>query len=244
MGWNYVLQWAVVLPLEITAAGITVSYWENNVPLGAWITIFFIAIIAINVFGTLGYAEEEFWSSCLKLFVIVMFCFIAVICNAGGGPKSGEYGTYVGGRYWSDPGPFANGFKGVCSVFVTAAFSFAGTELVGLAASETPNPRKTMPSAIKNTFWRITIIYILSLLLIGLLIPYNDPDLLFGGGTAQASPFVRVLDRANIGGINHLINVTICVSCGFILQFYGIDIMARSLYYPSDCLASMVDPVP
>lgn len=212
MGWNYVLQWAVVLPLEITAAGITVSYWPNNVPLGAWITIFFLAIVAINVFGTLGYAEEEFWSSCLKLFVVVMFIFIAVVLNAGGGPKDGDYGSYVGGRYWQDPGAFAHGFPGVCAVFVTAAFSFAGTELVGLAASETPNPRKTMPSAIKNTFWRITIIYILSLLMIGLLLPYNDENLLFGGGTAAASPFVRVLDRAKIPGINHLINVTICIS--------------------------------
>ncbi|KAG8818558.1 hypothetical protein FRC19_010564 [Serendipita sp. 401] len=215
MGWNYVLQWAVVLPLEITAAGITVAYWPaaNNLPLAGWITIFFIAIILINVFGTLGYAEEEFWSSCLKLFVVVMFIFIALVLVCGGGPSDGDYSTYVGGRYWHDPGAFSNGFKGVCSVFVTAAFSFAGTELVGLAASETPNPRKTMPSAIKNTFWRITIIYILSLLMIGLLLPYNDPGLLFAsGGDAAASPFVRVLDRAKIGGINHLINVTICIS--------------------------------
>jgi len=213
MGWNYVLQWAVTLPLEITAAGITVSYWPNNVPLGVWITVFLVAIIAINVFGTLGYAEEEFWSSCLKLFVVVLFIIIAIVCNAGGGPKSGDYSTYIGTQYWHDPGAFANGFKGVCSVFVTAAFSFAGTELVGLAASETPNPRKTMPSAIKNTFWRITVIYILSLLMIGLLLPYNDPFLLYAsGGTAAASPFVRVLDRAHIPGINHLINVTICIS--------------------------------
>jgi hypothetical protein len=57
-------------------------------------------------------------------------------------------------RYWHDPGALANGFKGVCAVFVTAAFSFSGTELVGLAATETPNPRKSLPSAIKNTFWR------------------------------------------------------------------------------------------
>ncbi len=31
----------------------------------------------------------------------------------------------------------------------------AGTELVGLAASETPDPRATMPGAVKGTFWRI-----------------------------------------------------------------------------------------
>ena len=174
-----------------------------------------LAIVAINVFGTLGYAEEEFWSSCLKLLVVVMFIFISVILNCGGGPASGAYGEYLGAKYWYDPGAFSNGFKGVCAVFVTAAFAFAGTELVGLAASETPNPRETMPSAIKNTFWRITVIYIISLLLIGLNLPYNDEFLLFAsGGTAAASPFVRILDLAHIPGINHLINVTICV-CSF-----------------------------
>lgn len=46
MGWNYWLQWAVTLPLEITVAGTTVQYWDaaKNVPLGAWITIFWAVI--------------------------------------------------------------------------------------------------------------------------------------------------------------------------------------------------------
>jgi amino acid transporter len=121
------------------------------------------------------------------------------------------YDEYVGGRFWGNPGAFANGFKGVCAVFVTAAFSFAGTELVGLAASETPNPRKTMPAAVKGTFWRITIIYITSLTIIGLLIPHDDKRLL-GGSGAAASPFVIALDNARIGGLNHFVNITICIS--------------------------------
>jgi amino acid transporter len=66
--------------------------------------------------------------------------------NCGGGPNEG----YIGGRYWTNPGAFHNGFKGLCSVFVTAAFSFAGTELVGLAAAETANPRKSLPTACKQ----------------------------------------------------------------------------------------------
>ncbi|KAH9476314.1 Amino-acid permease inda1 [Psilocybe cubensis] len=212
MGWNYVFQWAVVLPLEITVAGTTVQYWGKDImPLAGWITIFFIAIIIVCVFGTLGYAEEEFWSSVLKLFVVVMFIFIGIVCIAGGGPSNGDYASYLGGLHWSDPGAFANGFKGVCAVFVTAAFSFAGTELVGLAASETPNPRATMPAAVKGTFWRITLIYITSLTIIGLLIPYTDNRLL-GGSGADASPFVIALDKAKIKGLNHLVNVTICIS--------------------------------
>jgi len=52
------------------------------------------------------------------------------ICIYGGGPTGGEYDSYLGGRHWSNPGAFANGFKGVCAVFVTAAFSF-GNFLTG-----------------------------------------------------------------------------------------------------------------
>ena len=33
------------------------------------------------MFGTLGYAEEEFWSSVLKLLVVVMFVIIGMCVN-------------------------------------------------------------------------------------------------------------------------------------------------------------------
>lgn len=34
MGWNYVMQWAVVLPLELTVCGVTISYWNDEVSVG------------------------------------------------------------------------------------------------------------------------------------------------------------------------------------------------------------------
>ncbi|KAG8936985.1 hypothetical protein FRC02_009122 [Tulasnella sp. 418] len=210
MGWNYVLQWAVVLPLEITAAAGTVEFWRDDINPAVWITVFMLFIFVVTLFGTIAFGEEEFWSSCLKLFVVVLFIFISLVMVCGGGPSDGEYSNYVGGRYWNNPGAFANGFKGVCGVFVTAAFSFAGTEVVGIAATESANPRKRMPKAIKMTFWRITIIYIVSLIFIGLLIPYNDE--LLGGSGARHSPFVIVMTRAGLGGLAHLINVTILVA--------------------------------
>lgn len=78
MGYNYVFQWAATLPFEITVAVTTVNYWTDKVPAAVWITIFWVVIIIACIFGTLGFAEEEFWSSCLKLFVVVMFVFIGV----------------------------------------------------------------------------------------------------------------------------------------------------------------------
>ena len=81
---------------------------------------------------------------------------------AGGAPNGVHHGT----KYWHDPGAFANGFKGVSSTFITAAFSFAGTELTGLTLAEAENPRKALPKACKQVFWRILLFYVVSIILI------------------------------------------------------------------------------
>ena len=213
MGWNYVFQWAIVLPLELTVAGLTVEYWEAGVHLAVWITVFWLFIIIINAWGTLGYAEEEFWSSALKLSATVIFMIIALVCVLGGGPDSGRYNEYWGARYWYNPGAFKNGFKGFCSVFVTAAFAFSGTELVGLAAAETKNPLKSLPGAIRQVFWRITLFYVLGLMFVGLLIDSNDTRLLGSGYIdVKASPFVLVGEYAGLKGFDSFMNVVILVS--------------------------------
>jgi amino acid transporter len=87
-GANYTQ--AIVLPLELVVAGLTVNYWGANVHNAVWIVVFFAAIVIINIFGVLGYAEEEFWVSSLKLVTIVIFIIMGVIFCCGGGPASGQ----------------------------------------------------------------------------------------------------------------------------------------------------------
>jgi amino acid transporter len=214
MGWNYVMQWAAVLPLELTVCSLTIGYWNPDINVAVWITVFLVLIIIINVFGALGYAEEEFWSSVLKLGAIIVFMILAMVLVCGGGPKDGRYGEYWGARLWYEPGAFANGFRGFCSVFVTAAFSFSGTELVGLAAAEARNPAKSLPGAIKQVFWRITLFYVLGLFFVGLLIAWNDDNLLGANPyvNVNASPFVLVGKYANLKGYDSFMNVIILVS--------------------------------
>ena len=207
MGWNYAIGWLIVMPLELTAAGLVINYWSTHVNIAVWITIFLIALLIINLFGVRGYAEIEFFVSIIKVVAVIGFIILGIVLIVGGGPNH----QYIGGQYWRDPGPFANGFKGVCSVFVTAAFAFAGTELVGLAAAETANPRKTIPRATKQVFWRITIFYIVSLTLIGCLVPYTSPRLLNGASSydASASPFVIAIVDAGIKVLPSIFNAVI-----------------------------------
>lgn len=67
MGWNYAMQWLVVLPLELSAAAIVVDYWKSGVSDGVFITVFFIGILVINLFGVRGYGEAEFFFSVIKV---------------------------------------------------------------------------------------------------------------------------------------------------------------------------------
>ncbi|TPX13399.1 uncharacterized protein E0L32_006129 [Thyridium curvatum] len=214
MGWNYVMQWAVVLPLELTVCGLTVGYWNPDISVAVWITVFLVTIVIVNIFGTLGYAEEEFWASVIKLIAIVVFMIIAFVLVLGGGPSNGQYNHYWGARLWYEPGAFKNGFRGFCAIFVTAAFSFSGTELVGLAAAEARNPVKSLPGAIKQVFWRITLFYILGLFFVGLLINSNDDALLGANPYADvhASPFVLVGKYAGLKGFDSFMNVIILIS--------------------------------
>ena len=57
MGWEYALSWLTVLPFEITAAGITISYWRDDINIGVWIAVFLTVLIVVQIFGVKGYGE-------------------------------------------------------------------------------------------------------------------------------------------------------------------------------------------
>ncbi|KAE8194286.1 hypothetical protein CF328_g4795 [Tilletia controversa] len=209
MGWNYWMQWVVALPFELTVSTIVIRYWDvdGKITSGVWITIFLVLITIINFFGVKGYGNVEVAGSMFKIVAVLAFFIIAIVIDAGGAPS----GQYFGAKTWSDPGPTNNGFKGFCSVFVTAAFGYAGTELVGLAARESANPRKEIPKASKQVVYRIILFYCLSLFLVGLIVPYNNPHLA-GAKNASSSPFVIAMDLGGVKVMPHIFNAVILVS--------------------------------
>lgn len=232
MGWNYAMQWLIVLPLEIVAAAITIGYWNTarDISPAIWVAIFLVFITSINLFGVRAYGEAEFILSIVKVTAIVGFIILGIILDIGSGPN----GSYLGGKTWTNPGAFNNGFKGICSVFVTAAFAFGGTELVGLAAAETANPRKSLPTAVKQVFWRICLFYIVSLTIVGLLVPYDDPRLI-GTSTsdAKSSPFVIAIKNAGITGLDSVMNV--------VILFAVLSVGSSAVYGSSRTLAALAE---
>ena len=154
----------------------------------------------------------EFVLGCIKVAAVIGFIIFAIVVDVGGVHTKANRG-YLGAHYWHDPGAFKNGFKGFCSVFVNAAFAFGGTELVGLAAAEAADPRKSLPTATKQVFWRITGFYVISLFMVGLILPSNDPNLLgSSGANTKASPFVLAIQLAGVSGLPSVFNAVITIS--------------------------------
>ncbi|KAF9513610.1 hypothetical protein BS47DRAFT_1344093 [Hydnum rufescens UP504] len=174
--------------------------------------------------STCAYGETEFFSSPSKLsrswvFWSVplsyhsFFFILGVILDLGGGPNHDR----IGFRYWKHPGPFvqfhgiggAKGrFLGWWSVMTQAAFSYIGTEIVGMAAGEAKNPRQNLPKAIKRIYIRILLFYIGGAWTIGWLVPSNDKHL---GLTSDAasSPFVIAFSHTSKSGLPY-VSVTFC----------------------------------
>jgi lysine-specific permease len=95
-------------------------------------------------------------------------------------------------------------------VAMIAGFSFQGTELIGIAAGESENPRKNIPIAIRQVFWRILMFYILAIFVIGMLIPYTDPNLLKNDASdISVSPFTLLFERAGFAAAAGVMNAVI-----------------------------------
>jgi amino acid transporter len=140
--------------------------------------------------------------------VLIGYIVLGIVIACGGAPKGG----YIGTLYWREPGALTS-FEGFCSVFTTAAFVFAGTELSGLAAAEAANPAKAIPKATKQVFWRIMIFYVLGTFIVGLIVPSNADYLLGSSGTnTKGSPFVVSIQTAGISGLPSVMNAVITSS--------------------------------
>lgn len=157
--------------------------------------------------------------SLLKALVICMLILLCFIIALGGGPDHVRRGFY----YWQNPGAFkqyndiegpTGRFLGVWASIVQATFAYLGTELVGVAFGETPNPRKNVPRAVKQTLMRICFFYIAGVISLGMAVPYNSKQLIDAAGestSGAASPFVVAAEIAGIAKLDSVINAFLLV---------------------------------
>jgi amino acid transporter len=96
LGWLYFYSLGILVPYEITAAGLVIEYWHPPVNIAVWITIMIIVIVGLNCFPVKFYGETEFWFAGTKVVMIVGLLLLSFILFWGGGPHHDRLGF----RYW------------------------------------------------------------------------------------------------------------------------------------------------
>ncbi|APA08310.1 hypothetical protein sscle_03g030800 [Sclerotinia sclerotiorum 1980 UF-70] len=215
-GWNQVYSNIITIPAELVAAAIIIQFWVqiNN---AVWIVCFGFLLVVSNLLFVRVYGELEFTCAILKIVLIVGLNIMALIITCGAGPNGETYGF----RYWHDPGPFVDylgftgalgHFMGFWTTFYNAVYAYSGVENFSLAAAETQSPRRNIPIAAKRIFFRVMLFYVLSIFMVGMIVPSNDKELLRSTGTAAQSPFVIAANNAGIKVVPSIINAVVLTS--------------------------------
>ena len=219
-GWSYWFGSSMTVAAELIAGSIIVKYWFPGTSSALWAALFLAVLLALNLFSVKGFGEAEFWFAGIKVVITIIFLIVGVLMIIG----IMHSGEDAGFHNWTlDAGsdgkaPFLHGFGGIVGILMVAAFSFSNTELVGLSAAESANPKEDVPKSIHSVFWRLMIFYLGTIFVVATLIPFTEPSLLTASeDNVAASPFTIIFRNAGLAAAASLMNAVILtsvLSCG------------------------------
>ncbi|CCK72861.1 uncharacterized protein KNAG_0L02470 [Huiozyma naganishii CBS 8797] len=238
VGYAYLIKYFILPPNQLTAAAMVMQYWvpRDTVNPGIWVTLVFAVITVINIFGVRFFGEFEFWLSSLKVLIMIGLIILLFVIMLGGAGSHDRLGF----RYWKHPGAFNDysddisgslgKFVSFVAVLVLGVFAYLGIELTGIVAAEASNPRRSVPKAIKLTFYRILVFYVVSIFLLGMCVPYNDEKLVTTNeNSLTASPFSIAILNAGITVLPDIFNGCLLI---FVFSAANSDlyVASRNLY--------------
>ncbi|PZG96057.1 amino acid transporter [Streptomyces sp. NTH33] len=209
IGWLYWFFWVVVLAVEATAGAVILEGWVPSVPQWAWALIVMVVLTATNLVSVGSFGEFEFWFAGIKVVAISGFILLGGLAIFGVLPGSDNAAT--GFAHLTEHGGFLpNGPGAILTGILLVVFSFMGSEIVTLAAGESPDARRAVAKATRSVIWRVGVFYVGSILVVVSLLPWNDPAI------AEKGSYVAALDSIGIphaGEIMNFIVLTAVLSC-------------------------------
>lgn len=220
--WVYWSMWMINIIAEAVAAASFLQLWFANVP--TWVFVLIIALLTslINLFSVALFAETEYWLAFIKISVVILLIIFGVFLVAKQIFDTNLVTTFSG---MTAHGGFApHGFKGVINSLLIVIYSYGGSELIAITVSETEDPKRAIPKAIRGVIGRIISFYIIPMLL--LLVIYNWQTL----ATSSMSPFVMVFNKMHIPFAGDIVNLIIILAL-FSSINSGIYASSRLLYF-------------
>ncbi|KAI9741325.1 MAG: hypothetical protein M1834_003042 [Cirrosporium novae-zelandiae] len=227
VGFAEWLGWTATTSAEALVFNTLVNYWaDGSVHEAVWLSVFVAACMCIFIMPNKWFAWFEYVVCILKIvafFIIIVACFAMI---GGAGPA----GKVHNGETWRDYPAFANGFQGFGNAMLIAIWAMGDQVFTGIMAGESASPRFSMAHATKLVPLRVTVVFLLSVVVIGILVPQDEPRL-FSGSSSSASPFVIALNDAGIQGLPDFVNVIVILGI--------LSVAVESVYISSRILRAM-----
>src|SRR5580658_5673341 len=168
VGWLYWYFWVLVVPVEAIAGAKILQLWLPLPPL--WIGLGLMTIMTgVNLMSARSYAEFEFWFASIKVAAIVVF--IAIAASFAFGWTSPHGSTF--GNLSAYGGFTPHGWIAVLAAVPTVFFAMTGAEITTIAAAESAQPGRAIARMSTAVIVRILIFYVISILLIVSVTPWN-----------------------------------------------------------------------
>lgn len=219
VGWLYWINWVLVTIVELIAAASFLQYWFPAIPLWVLSLLCAALIVGINLFQVKYYGEMEFWFAGIKILALTLFIILGALIIFGIFPSPIEEPF---SNYTAHGGFSPNGMGGIISAFLVVMFSYGGAELIGVAVTETKDAQRVLPKVIVGTVWRVILFYVLPILIICGIVPWNQVS-------SQESPFVQVFEMAGIPGAADVMNFVL-VTAVLSAANSGIYATSRTLF--------------
>lgn len=201
VAWLYWLTWTVALGSEFTAAGLLMQRWFPDVPVWMFSGVFVVVILGINVLTVRLFAEVEFWFSAVKVLTILVFIVLGTAAIVGFLPLAdGSQAPLLAPL--TEGGLFPNGAFAILMTMLAVNFAYSGTELIGIAAGEAVDPKRTVPLAIRTTIFRLVLFFVGTIIVLAILLPNDSKGVL-------ESPFVAVFERIGLPFAADIMNFVI-----------------------------------
>jgi AAT family amino acid transporter/D-serine/D-alanine/glycine transporter len=223
-GWTYWLMWITTVMAEITAIGIYTQFFFPDVPQWLPALVSVAVLLGANLLSVRTFGEAEFWFALIKVVAILAFVVSGIAILVFGFGSLGDQASVS--NLWDHGGFFPEGVDGLLVALQIVTFAFIGVELIGVTAGETRDPQRELPTAINRVGMRILLFYVVAILMIMLLIPWDQVSL-------ETSPFVVAWESIGIGVAAGILNGVVLTSAASSCNS-GIFAGARMLYSLSE----------
>ncbi|MGT2750837.1 amino acid permease [Streptococcus orisasini] len=201
VAWLYWICWTVALGTEFLGAGMLMGRWFPQVPTWVFATLFALIIFGINALSVRSFAEAESFFSSIKVIAILVFIVLGIGAMIGIVSFEGKHEAILF-KHLLAHGAAPKGIPALISVMLAVNYAFSGTELIGIAAGETNNPKEAVPKAIKTTIGRLVIFFVLTIVVLASLLPMKEAGV-------SSAPFVDVFDKMGVPFAADIMNFVI-----------------------------------